>query len=148
MSFGLNNWVVRNKQAIGLSATTASIVWMGLIFLFSSISGELTTRQLESGSVSWLGNWRSYAGHIVLYAFLAALLQISVWGWGHGQHIRTAVYVAIFSTIYGITDEFHQSFVDGRSATVADIIVDSISATISAVSLWIILPTKHSLKFT
>ena len=148
MFIDLTSWVDRNKQLIALGATIASVVWMGLIFFFSSLSGELTTRQLDSGSVSWLGDWRSYAAHIVLYAILAALLQISVWGWGQGQHIRTVLYVAIFSTIYAITDEFHQSFVDGRSATIADTIVDSISATAAATFFWFILPKKYAVECT
>ena len=132
----------RYRWMLGLVSAISAVAWMGLIFFFSSLSGEASSRPLESEAVSWLGEWRSYAGHIVLYAVLAALLQTTLWGWNRGPDIRWVLSVALFSSIFGISDEYHQSFVDGRSATVADAVVDSVAATLSAAFLWIILPTQ------
>ena len=126
----------RNRWVLGLGFSGASAGWMGLIFYFSSLSGVEVSRQLESGAVSWLGELRSYAGHIVLYAVLAALIQAAIWGWDLGLHVRWVFIAALLSSLFGITDEYHQSFVIGRSASVVDGLVDSAAATASAALLW------------
>ena len=131
---------------LGRRATVVTIAWMGLIFFFSSLSGENMTRQLESVTVSWVGNWQSYGGHVVIYAFLGALLQTAVWGRDRRTDIRALFCVVLVSTIYAISDEFHQSFVDGRSATIEDGIVDSASAAVSAVVLRVVLPARPLLE--
>jgi len=46
---------------------------------------------------------------------------------------------AVFAVLYGVSDEFHQSFVVGRSATIADVIADAIGATFSATCLWFVV---------
>lgn len=77
-----------------------------------------------------------YTAHIVLYSVLAALVQGAIWGWDLGFQLRWVIVAAVFSSLYGISDEYHQSFVMGRSATVVDCLVDSIAATASATMLW------------
>ena len=137
-----SSWLLRNRRTLGLVSTVAAIGWMGLIFFFSSLSGENITRQLESVTVSWVENWQSYGGHVVIYAFLGALLQTAVWGRDRRTDIRPLFCVVVVSTIYAISDEFHQSFVDGRSAAIEDGIVDSASAAVSAVALRVVLPSR------
>jgi VanZ family protein len=46
------------------------------------------------------------------------------------------VSAVVGAALYGVTDEFHQSFVPGRDASVFDLIVNTIGATV-AVVLWI-----------
>lgn len=66
-------------------------------------------------------------GHLVVYAVLAVLIfravEIDV-----RNVTRCAVIAWGISTLYGITDEFHQSFVPGRYATVGDVLLDSAGA--------------------
>ena len=126
----------RNRWVLGLGFSGASAGWMGLIFYFSSLSGDEVSQPLELGVVAWLGDLRSTAAHVVLYAVLAALIQASIWGWNLGFHVRWVVITALLSSLFGITDEYHQSFVIGRSATVMDGLVDSVAATASAALLW------------
>ena|SRR5204862_6597042 len=40
------------------------------------------------------------------------------------------------ASLYGVTDEFHQSFVAGRSADILDWYSDSIGAAIALVACW------------
>ena len=108
------------------------LAWMGLIFYLSSLSGPDVSKPLETGAISWLGEWRTYVGHIVLYAILAALIQGAVWGWRRGSNLRWVIVVAVISSLFGVSDEYHQSFVIGRSATVADALIDAIASTVSA----------------
>ena len=65
-------------KVLGIGSGTAAIAWMGLIFYLSPLSGAEASQGLESGAVSWLGDLRSYAAHIVLYAVLAALIQVAL----------------------------------------------------------------------
>jgi VanZ family protein len=74
-----------------------------------------------------------YAAHAVNYGVLAALL---VWALAGGEFAKVkaplivpAVVLAVF---YGVSDEFHQSFVPGRDASVLDIIADAIGAVAGA----------------
>ena len=61
-------------KVLGIGSGTEAIAWMGLIFYLSSSSGPEASQGLESGAVSWLGNLRSYAAHMVLYGVLEALI--------------------------------------------------------------------------
>ncbi|MGO9570160.1 MAG: VanZ family protein [Desulfomonilaceae bacterium] len=72
-------------------------------------------------------------GHVILYAglgFLVALYfkrnhQLStlpIWG-----------LAAAFCFIYGISDEFHQYFVEGRCAEIGDVIADLIGGVLGAI---------------
>ena len=123
-------------KVLGIGFGTAAIAWMGLIFYLSSLSGTEASQGLESGAVSWLGDLRSYAAHIVLYAVLAALIQVALWGWSLELQLRWAIVAAVLASLFGISDEYHQSFVTGRSATLVDGLVDSIAAFASSTLLW------------
>ena len=120
-----------------LALSGATLGWMGLIFYLSSLSQAEASQRLESPVVSWLGALRSYAAHIVLYGVLAALAQASLWGWKPDYRFRWVLAAAIFTAVYGISDEYHQSLV-GRTGSVADVIVNTIGASAAATSLWLI----------
>lgn len=98
----------------------ASVAWMGVIFALSAVPGS----SLPPGRYSTFG-------HFTLYAVLGALLLLSLprrdrpWA-------MLAVAVAIAS-LYGITDEFHQSFVPGRMPDVVDWMVDTTGALTATV---------------
>ena len=123
-------------KVLGIGFGTAAIAWMGLIFYLSSLSGVEASQGLESGAVSWLGDLRSYAAHIVLYAVLAALIQVALWGWSLKPQLRWVIVAAVLASLFGISDEYHQSFVTGRSATLVDGLVDSIAAFASSTLFW------------
>ena len=123
-------------KVLGIGSGTAAIAWMGLIFYLSSLSGAEASQRLESGAVSWLGDLRSYAAHIVLYAVLAALIQVALWGWSLEIRLWWVIVAAVLASLFGISDEYHQSFVTGRSATLVDGLVDSIAAFASSTLFW------------
>ena len=123
-------------KVLGIGSGTAAIAWMGLIFYLSSLLGAEASQGLESGAVSWLGDLRSYAAHIVLYAVLAALIQVALWGWSLELQLRWVIVAAVLASLFGISDEYHQSFVTGRSATLVGGLVDSITAFASSALFW------------
>ena len=97
-------------------ALALSIIWAGFIFGASSISGQ----DLPSVDVS------DKLIHFMVYAIFGALLM---W-WRTNQHkgkIGGAMWQAVFlGSLYGITDEFHQAFVKGRSPDPSDWVADSV----------------------
>jgi len=69
--------------------------------------------------------------HGLAYTVLGALL---VPGFrGAGWSARSAVLLAVaLASVYGATDEFHQSFVPGRNADVLDWVADTLGAALGA----------------
>jgi VanZ family protein len=48
-----------------------------------------------------------------------------------------------WAVIYAVSDEWHQSFVLSRSATVADVIIDAIGAVCGALAFYLRNPRKN-----
>jgi len=74
-----------------------------------------------------------YLAHAINYGVLGVLL---VWALAGGQWpavtgplLASAVVLAV---VLGIADEFHQSFIPGREATVRDVIADAVGACAGA----------------
>ncbi len=69
--------------------------------------------------------------HAVEYAVLGALLVPSLRLAGLGR--RAAVLVAVLvGSLYGASDEIHQSFVPGRDAAVLDWVADTLGVALGA----------------
>ncbi len=66
-------------------------------------------------------------GHAVGYALLALALARG-WWWGRPWDRAGAGGVLALALAYAVSDELHQAFVPGRSATLADVIVDAVGA--------------------
>ena len=108
----------------------AILAWMGLIFYLSSLT------QPETPKVLLLGNWQSLVGHLALYGVCASLIEASIWAWVSVFRLRWALAAAVAAAAYGISDEYHQSFVAGRHATVEDVLVNTVAAVAASVVLW------------
>jgi VanZ family protein len=100
---------------------------MALIFTLSAWSnpprppGVLTDKEIHGGL---------YGGFaIALLWALSACLQRRVTA-------RMVILTALLACGYGISDEFHQHFVPGRSVEVGDVIADTTGATIAAFVVW------------
>lgn len=68
--------------------------------------------------------------HFLAYAALALFAWISFTASGatKGKVKRAALWAFLFAVLYGISDEFHQSFVPGREVSIADWLADSAGA--------------------
>ena len=108
--------------------TLPAIVWMGFIFAMSS--REQFPQPFGLSTVLL-----SFAAHMMLYGVLAVLLLVAIASDGSTSR-STALGAIVAAALYGVSDEFHQSFVPGRDASVIDIIVNTLGATI-AVSAWV-----------
>ncbi len=82
--------------------------------------------------------------HAILYAGFGFLLYLTIKNSSHKTLNKYAFMFAIMiGTIYGISDEFHQSFVPGRTASINDLFADTMGLTIAQTIIFI----KHKLYF-
>jgi VanZ family protein len=95
---------------------------MVLIFAISSLS----TAPIPKGMTD-------HSGHAIGYAMLSALLFRALAGaaWSGVTWGRGLAAVAL-SVLYGLTDEWHQSFVPGRSPAWDDVAADAVGAGLGA----------------
>lgn len=108
-----------------LLAWLAVAAWAGLIFFFSA------QPSLNSGLGAWDLVLRKAA-----HMFVFGVLTLFVWRAirRHGVSSATALALGVvLSLAYAISDEYHQSFVFGRSATVYDVGFDLAGILIAAV---------------
>ena len=121
----------------------AVLVWMGVIFMASTdaLSAAHTSRIIEP-VLRWIfGNRLTPAafeeihfyirklGHVTEYAILAVLVANAL------QRSLPALrepsvgwLAALFAACHAAGDEFHQSFVPSRTASVRDVLIDIIGA--------------------
>lgn len=122
------------KKLIQKNRQTALFFWlltlsyMALIFFLSSI---------ESPDIGDLPEFSDKAIHFFEYAVLSVLYYIS---FRKSGVIRNVLLLSILlATFYGVTDEYHQSYVAGRFAGIGDVAADLIGSAAGALSLKLIL---------
>jgi VanZ family protein len=104
-----------------------AVAWMTLIFAMSS-------REQFPAPPGFSIYMLSIVAHLFLYSVLATLLLVAFER--DGRATRTARLAAICGAVlYGISDEFHQSFVPGRDSSLFDVGINTIGA-ILAVTIW------------
>lgn len=102
-------------------------VQAALIFRASSIPN---LHELPGGIPDWFG-------HGIGYAILGGFLLRALAGARRAGVTPTAAIVAVLlAALYGASDEWHQSFVPGRSPSLADLGVDSIGAALAVAVAW------------
>ena len=121
------------------------IIWMGVIFGMSTgmFSADHTSRfivpllnflfpQLSPHDVDLIHGLIRRAGHVTEYFILGVLLfrafrSDSPNPW----RPRWTLYAIIAVVVYAMSDEFHQSFVGTRSASLIDVSIDSAGGVLS-----------------
>jgi hypothetical protein len=107
------------------------LLCMGLIFYLSSCPWVPIP----------LPGWvivRDKIAHAILYAFLA-YLWIRAFRSGDRRQTTPALLLAavLITVAYGISDEYHQSFVPGRTCTAGDALADSVGAVLAAAGVFV-----------
>jgi VanZ family protein len=128
------------------------IFWMGIIFWMSTgaFSSDNTSRiigpilyflfpGMSPEDVAVLHGLIRKAGHVIEYFILGLLLFRAFRGscrqmWQLSWTIAATVVVVV----YALSDEFHQSFVGTRTASLFDAFIDSIGGILSqiVIALW------------
>lgn len=109
-----------------LLAWVAPVGWAGLIYFLSSLEPVEGPSALQI-----LGGLLSNLAHPAFFGILA-LLMVPVLGRRDGEDGRrwtsmspeAGLWVVVLATLYGFTDELHQSTVPGRDASLLDVLSD------------------------
>ncbi len=86
------------------------------------------------------------AAHLTEYAILALLVLRAAArsrGTVHDNFYRAASVALLVSATYAALDEFHQSFVPGRTASAYDVLIDTSGATAALVAAMIARKLRH-----
>ena len=83
--------------------------------------------------------------HFSLYALVGFLLMalFSTYNINEKNKIISTI---IIGAIYAISDEFHQSFIPGRSGQVSDVFLDTLGVTVGGLFILLIIKTVNKLK--
>jgi len=99
--------------------------WMHEIFTrFSGLTLSESTLDLVNFVVRKLS-------HLTEYGIFSALTFRALRGDREGWSSRWAIAAIVMSTTLAAIDEFHQTFVPGRTGVVTDVLIDGCGATIA-----------------
>lgn len=108
-----------------LSLWLPVILYMGAIFYVSSLSSPPTPEEVSDKTL-----------HFVAYGGLAVVtLRAVAKGRWSGVTWRTLLIAWAIATAYGMTDEFHQRFTEGRTPDLADLRADALGAALGTAAV-------------
>ena len=130
------------KYLIPFSLTVAC---MALIFYLSSTSeiGFGFSNPPDEGVTPHRIDLQSTLAHFFMYAILSGLVMSAAWprrpslasGW------KWPLFVVLFATLYGVMNEINQLYVDGRSASLGDGLLNLFGATAAVLVVrWVVMP--------
>ncbi len=100
------------------------LAYCGLIFYVSSLEGKVSKPAL-------LFPGEDKVVHMLEYGVLGILLMRCLLSW---KESAANLGIAIFiGTLYGMSDEYHQSFVPGRYVEAEDVLADFIGVTLASI---------------
>jgi VanZ family protein len=120
-------------------------IWLGVIFAGSTdiFSAERTSRylvpflrwldpQISISTIAMIHFALRKLGHLTEYAILAALLWRALRTASNLRVKMSTLFVRVWlaCAIIAATDEFHQSFVASRTASLNDCLIDSLGAAV------------------
>lgn len=139
---------MKNARPNTLIRFIPALAIMLIIFYFSHQPSAISNSQSEffssSLNISWLSDHQIFIvvrkiAHALIYACLGLVLLLGFWNLKN--RAQWSVVIALF---YAISDEFHQTLIQGRSGQISDVFLDSISA---AIAICIFLKIFSSLKY-
>jgi hypothetical protein len=114
-------------------------LWLPVIF-WAAIIFKLSNGVVPQVSTHF---WPNFAfmksAHIFFFGFLALLIYRALLGEGVSRK-KAVIWAVIFTIFYGISDEYHQMFAQGREARIRDIIFDGIGAFVTTHFFYWFLP--------
>lgn len=109
------SWLEKNE---GISWFIVVLIALGIFYVSS----------LSFSSISYGSNVISTVYHVLAFFLLAFFLQIAL---VRGKNLNLIALAFFLAIVYGISDEFHQYFVPGRSTTLKDVLLDALGAVYS-----------------
>lgn len=125
-----------SRALAALAASRRSIAIPPLLMLLLAFSSSVPGRIDPDDPVAyrlflWVPPDVQNLLHVPVYGLLSASVAISLWPWRVSARWRFAGAV-LLAGVYGLLDEWHQSFVPGRYASATDVSLNIIGALIGA----------------
>jgi VanZ family protein len=127
-----------------------AIVWAAVIWLFSTqaFTAEATAGfllpllrklfpQTSLETLLFLHFLIRKSGHFVEYFIFGLLVLRAIRGQRHGWALRWGLAALVIAAAYAALDEFHQSFVPGRTASPWDSLLDTTGALAAQSLAWL-----------
>ncbi|BAZ93184.1 uncharacterized protein FOKN1_0782 [Thiohalobacter thiocyanaticus] len=112
--------------AVRLLSLVLALVWMGVLYLLSD-QPAIDAPMLFPGQDKLF--------HAIVYAVLGGL-YLALFRPGPAGYAAQARWLALgLAVLYGISDEWHQSFVPGREPDVLDVLADGVGAAVGVMVL-------------
>ncbi len=114
-------FVLDNQMKTIVYAWIPPLIWAAAVFAISSLPGP---------SLPDLGfTAQDKFAHALVFGTLSVLVLRALWRTRTRSTPLMAMGVAVaIATVYGVTDEFHQSFVPFRAPDVLDVVADGFGA--------------------
>lgn len=116
--------------ALRIVSLTLAILWMAMIFFLSS-------QPVIATMMTFPGEDKLF--HAAVYGLLGIFFLGAFRQGDQGYRPYILFLAVLLAVLYGITDEWHQSYVPGRTPDVTDVIADGIGATLGVfLASWIL----------
>lgn len=129
---------------------TLVLLWCIQIFFFTALPvyndahtrGFLTKVLMgifpNSGFIGVIDYYIRKSAHVTVFGILAVLSRLAL-----DNKKRSYLFSWIFTAFYAATDEFHQRFVPGRTASIYDVLIDSTGAFVFLLLMFILTKVKN-----
>lgn len=94
------------------------LFWMGFIYFLSSF------HKLQASPIGWQDFLVRKTAHFLEYFILFLLFYRAFKNTTKNSSLRISLLSLIITFLYSITDEYHQTFINGRSGKIFDVGVD------------------------
>lgn len=86
--------------------------------------------------------WQDKFLHFFAYLFYGFTVAFAIHFHGKSNVKKNILWIMLIGCFYAFTDEFHQSFVPGRTSEIGDIIADCLGIMIASAGYWMLF-RKH-----
>ncbi|MDP2905928.1 MAG: VanZ family protein [Candidatus Omnitrophota bacterium] len=113
-----------SDEVRGLNKASCLIAWFPVLFFMAVIFRASAT---PGKDIPPLFPFQDIAWHFGIYLIMAYFFSRALRStWGRMSVKKILLFTLAFAVFYGITDELHQLFTPGRSATGFDVLIDSL----------------------
>lgn len=113
------------------------LIWAAIIYKLSD------GRVPAASSVYWQDFAFKKSAHIFFYGVLAVLTYRGLIGEGMNKK-KAAILAFAIALFYGLSDEYHQSFTQGRESRLRDVGFDGVGSAFGSILVYNILPMMPS----
>jgi VanZ family protein len=127
----MNQWRERAASTLFL------IAWMGVIYFLSDQANSNQLTQKIFGNLNYFVRKGAHMAEYAIFFWLSLRFQSSfakhnAQSYAVEKPLRRLLLPFLFTFLFAASDEWHQSFVPGRSALFSDVMIDTCGAGIAA----------------